>query len=106
LDFFHETLAFNGFNKKAISLLHKVNLTSTLDRAYELILEAWGLKLSAPQRLLCNLVEIENFLVINPGLGMGKSTFIQVESIHKASNEQGSLIIILNSDDTLLVRDY
>jgi hypothetical protein len=37
---------------------------------------------------------------------MGKSTFIQVWCTQKAFNEKGSVIVVLNSDLTLLYRDY
>jgi reverse gyrase len=43
---------------------------------------------------------------VNPGLGMGKSTFIAFQSIHQACDAKGSVIVVLNSDEVLLYRDY
>jgi hypothetical protein len=45
-------------------------------------------------------------LVVNPGLGMGKSTFIGFWSVQKAYSERSNIVVILNSDSTLLYRDY
>ena len=37
---------------------------------------------------------------------MGKTTFCQLWSVDKALNQQGSITVVLNSDSTLLYRDY
>ena len=37
---------------------------------------------------------------------MGKTTFFQLWSVDKALNQQGSITVVLNSDSTLLYRDY
>jgi hypothetical protein len=70
-------MEFNHYNKKAMQLLGDVSLDSQFDKYFQSIFREWGLStLNLQQLTLCKLFEKENFLVANPGLGMGKSTFI------------------------------
>lgn len=106
-EFIQKAIKHNSFNKRITKLLASVALTTEFDEHYQAIFKEWGLTaLNTQQLLLCQLSEQVDFFVVNPGLGMGKSTYIAFKSIHTARNEKGSVVIVLNSDATLLFRDY
>lgn len=76
-EFIQNAIEHNRVNKKALRLLSSLSLDAVFDKCQQSIFKEWGLNaLNVQQLVLCKLFEKENFLIVNPGLGMGKSTFI------------------------------